>query len=77
MVIKILGGGCANCKRLYANAEQAANELGIDVTMEKVEDYPTIMKYGVMTTPALVVDEQLKVAGRVLTVEQIKEILQK
>ncbi|MBO8127291.1 MAG: TM0996/MTH895 family glutaredoxin-like protein [Firmicutes bacterium] len=76
MVIKILGGGCANCKRLYANVEEAAKQLGLDVTLEKVEDYPSIMKYGVMSTPALVVDEELKVAGRVPSVDEIKAMLQ-
>ncbi len=76
MVVKILGTGCKNCKNLEANAKEAIKELGIDATVEKVEDMKDIMAYGVMRTPALVVDEKVKVMGRVSKVEEIKEILQ-
>ncbi len=76
MVVKILGTGCKNCKTLEANAKEAIKELGIDATVEKVEDMKDIMAYGVMRTPALVVDEKVKVMGRVSKVEEIKEILQ-
>lgn len=75
MVIKILGTGCAKCKKLLANAQQAVNEMGIDATIEKVEKLEDIMKYGVMKTPALVVDEQVKVMGRVPSAEDIKKYL--
>ncbi len=76
MVIKILGGGCKNCEVLYENTKKAVAELGIDATIEKVEDFPTIMKYGVMKTPAVVVDEKVKISGRVVKPEEIKKYLQ-
>ncbi len=75
MVIKILGSGCTNCRKLESNARVAVMELGIDAIIEKVEDFKEIMSYGVMKTPALVVDEQVKVMGRVPTVEDIKKHL--
>lgn len=76
MEIKILGSGCMNCKKLYANAEEAAKELGVDVTMTKIEDFKEIAKYGVMRTPAIVIDEKLKSFGRVCTVDEIKKFIQ-
>lgn len=76
MVIKILGKGCANCKKLEQNAKQAILELGVDATVEKVQDIKEIVGYGVMRTPALVVDDQVKVVGKVASVEEIKDILQ-
>jgi small redox-active disulfide protein 2 len=75
MIIKILGSGCSKCKKLEANAREAVAELGIDATVEKIEDFKEIMAFGVMKTPALVVDEQVKVVGRVLTVKDIKKYL--
>lgn len=75
MVIKILGTGCAKCKKLEANAQKAVKEMGIDATVEKVQDIQDIMEYGVMKTPALVVDEQVKVMGRVPSPEDIKKYL--
>jgi small redox-active disulfide protein 2 len=75
MVIKILGTGCAKCKQLEANAQQAVKELGIEATIEKVEKIENIMEYGVMKTPALVVDEQVKVMGRVLSAADIKKYM--
>jgi len=75
MVIKVLGSGCANCKKLEANVREALKQLGIDATIEKVEDFKDIMAYGVMRTPALVVDEQVKVMGRVPSIEGIKKYL--
>jgi small redox-active disulfide protein 2 len=75
MVIKVLGPGCANCKRLEANVREAVKELGIEATIEKVQDFRDIATYGVMRTPALVVDEQVKVMGRVPSVEEIKKYL--
>lgn len=77
MVIKILGGGCANCKKLMENAKKAVEELGISAQFEEVKDYEKILSYGVMRTPALVVDEKLILSGRVAGVEEIKEILAK
>lgn len=75
MKIKILGTGCANCKKLEANAREAIKELGLDAEVEKVEDLREIVGYGVMRTPALVVDETVKVLGKVATVEEIRQLL--
>ncbi len=73
--IQILGTGCPKCKKLAENAEAAAKELGIEYELEKVTKINDIMKFGVMITPALVVDGQVKVAGKVPTIEQLKEML--
>ena len=75
MIIKILGPGCANCANLEKAAREAAANLGLDATFEKVTDYGTIAGYGVMSTPALVVDENLVLSGRVPTAAQVSEIL--
>ncbi len=75
MVIKVLGTGCAKCHQLEENARKAVAELGSDATVEKVENIKDIMKYGVMKTPALVVDEKVKVMGRVPTTDEIKKYL--
>lgn len=76
MNIKILGTGCPNCIKLEENTKLAVKELNLtDVVIEKVQDIPQIMKYGVMKTPALVVDEKVKVFGKVAKVEEIKKIL--
>ena len=75
MIIKVLGPGCANCKKLEENVKQAVSELGIDATIEKVTDFKDIMSYGVMKTPALVVDEQVKVMGRLISAEEVKKYI--
>jgi small redox-active disulfide protein 2 len=75
MDIKILGPGCANCVNLEKAAKQAASELGIDATFEKVTDYADIAAYGIMRTPGLVVDEQVVLSGRVPTARQVRELL--
>jgi small redox-active disulfide protein 2 len=75
MVIKILGTGCANCKKLEENTRKAVEELGLNATIEKVTEIKDIMKYGVMKTPALVVDEKVKIMGRVPAPEEIKKYL--
>lgn len=75
MIIKVLGTGCVKCHQLEENARKAVAELGIDAEVEKVENIKDIMKYGVMKTPALVVDEKVKSFGRVLTTEEIKKFL--
>jgi len=75
MKIQVLGTGCARCKQLTANAEQAVAELGLSVPVEKVEDLREIRRLGVMTTPALVVDGKVRAAGRVLAPEAVKELL--
>jgi small redox-active disulfide protein 2 len=75
VIIKVLGPGCANCKNLERVTREAVAALGIDATIEKVEDYPTIVQYGVMSTPALVVDEQVVVSGRVPKVAEVRALL--
>ncbi len=75
MKIQILGPGCARCKQLTANAEQAVRELGLDASVEKVEDVREIIKFRVLSTPALVVDGTVKSLGRVLAPQAIKELL--
>ncbi len=75
MNIKILGTGCPNCQRLEANTKQALRELDLDATVEKVTALQDIMNYGVMSTPALVLDEKVAVAGRIPDADEIKKIL--
>lgn len=75
MIIKVLGSGCAKCQKLEENTKKAVEELGIEAVVEKVGDVKTILSYGVMKTPALVVDEKVKIMGRVATVEEIKKHL--
>jgi len=77
MNIKILGTGCPNCQRLEANTKKALEELKIEAKIEKVTEIQDIMSYGVMGTPALVVDEKVEVTGRIPDVEEIKTILSK
>jgi len=72
MKIQILGTGCPKCKKLAENAELAAKKLGIDYTLEKVTQINDIMAFGVMMTPALVVDGVVKSVGKVVSLEDIK-----
>jgi small redox-active disulfide protein 2 len=72
MKIEVLGMGCANCNKLYQNALEAVKVSGKEVEVAKVEDIKKIMSYGVMSTPALVIDGMVKVAGKVPKVEEIK-----
>lgn len=74
-LIEILGSGCAKCEMLAKHAEQAAQELGLDYAVIKIKDPAVIARYGVMQTPALVVDGRVKLQGRVLTAEHLKEFL--
>lgn len=73
--IKILGGGCANCGKLYDNAIAAAKNKGIECNFEKITDFKIIAEYGVMRTPALVMDGKVVVSGKVATVKEIEELL--
>lgn len=75
MKIQILGTGCPKCKQLSANAEQAARELGVAYEIVKVDKIDEIMAFGVMMTPALAVDGEVKVAGKVLSAAEIKALL--
>lgn len=77
MIVKVLGTGCANCKRLEDLAAKAVADLGMDAEIVKVTDIGEIMGYGVMSTPALVVDEQLRLAGRVPSYDEVVTILQR
>jgi len=73
--IQILGTGCPKCKKLTENAQAAIAELGLDCDVEKVTDVNEIMKFGVMMTPALAVDGQVKVFGKVASSDEIKKML--
>ena len=73
--VQILGTGCPKCKKLAENAESAAQELGVEYELEKVTNLNEIMKFGVMITPALAVDGEVKSAGKVLSVDDIKKEL--
>ena len=73
--IQVLGTGCPKCKQLVANAEQAANELGIEYEMIKVTDITEIIKLGIMMTPGLLIDGEVKVSGKVVSSDDIKQWL--
>lgn len=71
MKIKVLGTGCPKCKKLYAEAEKAVASAGVAAEIEKVEKIEDIMKFGVMMTPALVIDEEVKASGRIAPASEI------
>lgn len=73
--IKILGPGCAKCKTTYNNVLEAVKQMGIEADVTKIEDLEEMMKYNVLTTPVLMIDEVVKVKGRVADVTEIKEFL--
>lgn len=75
MKIEVLGTGCAKCKTLYENTKKALEESGKAAEVIKVEDIPSIMKHGVMSTPALVIDGQVKFSGKVASVAEIMGLL--
>lgn len=75
MVIKILGIGCPKCKTMEKNLDAALKELNMDVSVEVVGDLKEIVTYGVMVTPALVVDEKVIKSGRALSVKEIKKLI--
>ena len=75
MKIQILGAGCSKCKNLAANVKAAIAELGVDAQVEKVEDIRKIMEFGVMSTPALVIDGVVKTVGKVPVTSEIKKLL--
>jgi small redox-active disulfide protein 2 len=74
--VQVLGPGCAKCAKLKENTDQAIRKLGIEAAVEKVADINEITAFGVMMTPALVVDGQVKVVGRVPSPEEIEGLLQ-
>lgn len=73
--IKVLGTGCSKCKTTIANVQEAVKQTGIEANIIKVEDIQEIMAYNVLSTPVLVIDEAIKVKGRIATVEEIKSFL--
>ena len=75
MDLKILGTGCPKCKKLEEATKVAAEELGVKYTIEKVTDIEKIMAFSVMSTPALVVNGEVKVAGRVPSIDDIKKMI--
>jgi len=75
MKIEVLGTGCAKCKTLYEAVQKAVKEKGIEAEIIKVEDIPSIMKYGVMSTPALVIDGQVKFSGKIASAAEISGML--
>jgi len=75
MKIEVLGIGCKNCNALEAATVEALRQLGMEVPIDKVTDYGAIMAYGVMSTPALVIDGQVRTVGRVPSVRDLAEIL--
>ncbi|SFO15640.1 thioredoxin family protein [Proteiniclasticum ruminis] len=77
MKIKVLGSGCKNCVTLTKNTEEALKEMGIEAEIIKVTDFKDIASYGIMSTPGLVIDEEVVSYGKVLKPNAIKEILEK
>jgi len=75
VIIKVLGPGCANCVNLERITREAVDTLGLDATIEKVTDFAAIAGYGVMATPALVVDDKVVVSGRVPTETEVRGLL--
>ena len=76
MKIQILGSGCPKCKQLTANAEAAVRDLGVAAEVEKITDLAQMMQFGVMMTPALAIDGEVKASGKVLSPADIKKLLQ-
>ena len=73
--IKILGPGCAKCKTTYEVVKKAVEQSGVDAEIVKIEDLEGMMKYDILTTPVVVVDEQIKISGRVPNVDEIQKLL--
>lgn len=73
--IKVLGPGCPKCKTTYNNVLEALKQSNIEANVEKIEDIEEMMKYNVLTTPVLMIDEQIKIKGRVAQVNEIIELL--
>ncbi len=75
MYIKVLGPGCPKCKTTYTNVLEALKQTGVKAEVEKIEDIEEMMKYNVLTTPVLMIDEVARIKGRVADVKEIKELL--
>ncbi|WP_425448077.1 thioredoxin family protein [Dethiothermospora halolimnae] len=77
MDIKILGSGCEKCSKTYKLAKEVVGEMGINANVEKVEDLKEILKYGVMKTPGLVIDDEVKSSGKTFSKKELKNIIEK
>lgn len=75
--VKVLGPGCPKCKTTYNNALEAVKQANMDIDVVKVEDIEEMMKYNILTTPVLMIDEEIKIKGRVAQVGEIIELLKK
>lgn len=75
--IKVLGPGCPKCKTMYANVVEAVKQAGIEAAVVKVEDIEEMLKYNVLTTPVLMIDEEIKIKGRVAQVSEVIDLLKK
>jgi small redox-active disulfide protein 2 len=75
MLIQVLGTGCGKCKTLHEAVKKAVQETGVDALVEKVEDIQTIMAFEILMTPGLVINGEVKAAGRVPNVDEIKKII--
>jgi small redox-active disulfide protein 2 len=73
--IKVLGPGCSKCRTTYNNVLEAVKQMGIEANVEKIEDIEEMLKYNVLTTPVLMIDEVAKVKGRVADINEIKKLL--
>ncbi|WP_281225614.1 thioredoxin family protein [Flavobacterium aquiphilum] len=73
--IKILGPGCPKCKTTFQNAEKAVAQLGIEAKIIKIEDIEEMMRYNVLTTPVLMIDDLVKIKGRIAQIDEIKDFL--
>mgnify|MGYP001818032048 CR=1 FL=1 len=75
-LVQVLGPGCTKCNQLQENAQSAVAELGVEASVEKISDIDVITGFGVMMTPALVIDGEVKAIGKVCSTEEIKQLLQ-
>ena len=75
MNIKVLGPGCAKCKTTYNNVLEALKQTGVEAQVEKIEDIEEMMKYNVLTTPVLMIDDVARIKGRVADIKEIKELI--
>jgi small redox-active disulfide protein 2 len=73
--IKVLGPGCPKCKTTFHNVEEAVKQLGIEAELIKIEDIEEMMQYNVLTTPVLMIDNVIKIKGRIAQIDEIKELL--
>ena len=73
--IKVLGPGCPKCKTTFLNVEEAVKQLGIEAEIIKIEDIEEMMKYNILTTPVLMIDDVIKVKGRIAQIDEIKGLL--